>query len=112
MISVDVMAGKPYPLGATYDAHGVNFSLYADNATHVELCLFNSLQDKTESCRINMRQRTHCTWHTYIPNLHPGQLYAYRVHGPYEPHKGHRFNPNKLLLDPYAKAITGLPKCT
>ena len=109
-MTLNVLPGKPYPLGATWDGEGINFCLYADNATHVELCLFNSTKSKTESARIKMYQRTHAVWHTYIRDLKPGQLYAYRVHGAYEPHNGHRFNPNKLLLDPYAKAITGLPE--
>jgi isoamylase len=109
-MTLNALPGTPYPLGATWDGAGINFCLYADNATHIELCLFNSIKDKTESHRVKMRQRTHCVWHTYIPDLKPGQLYGYRVHGPYEPYNGHRFNPNKLLLDPYAKAITGLPK--
>ena len=109
-MTLDALPGKPYPLGATWDDKGINFCLYADNATHVELCLFNSVDDKKETQRIKMQQRTHCVWHSFIPGLKPGQLYGYRVHGPYEPHNGHRFNPNKLLLDPYAKAITGLPE--
>ncbi|GAB3196937.1 glycogen operon protein [Pontibacter aydingkolensis] len=98
--------GNPYPLGATWDGEGVNFALYADNATGVELCLFSSAEDETESLKIKMAERTHQVWHAYLPDLKPGQLYGYRVHGPYEPENGHRFNPHKLLLDPYAKAIS------
>lgn len=99
--------GSPYPLGATYDGKGVNFSLYAENATGVELCLFGDTNDPAESQKIPIRERTHQIWHIYIPGIHPGQLYGYRVHGPYEPNQGLRFNPNKLLIDPYAKAIAG-----
>jgi len=105
-----VYSGKPYPLGSTYDGKGVNFALYAENATGVELCLFNSPNDPTESLKIKIKERSHQVWHVYIPELEPGQLYGYRVYGPYEPHNGHRFNPNKLLIDPYAKAISGIIK--
>jgi isoamylase len=107
---MNILPGNPYPLGAQATDEGVNFCLYADNAAKVELCLFNTVDDKKESQRIKMYQRTHCVWHTFIKGLKPGQLYAYRVNGPFEPHNGHRFNTNKLLLDPYAKAITGLPE--
>ncbi|MCD8742012.1 glycogen debranching protein GlgX [Mucilaginibacter roseus] len=100
--------GKPYPLGATWDGEGVNFTLYADNATGVELCLFDSTDAKSESQKIKLYERSHQVWHVYLPGVKPGQLYGYRVHGPYEPQNGHRFNPNKLLLDPYAKAIAGV----
>ncbi|MCC8407551.1 glycogen debranching protein GlgX [Mucilaginibacter sp. UR6-1] len=100
--------GKPYPLGATWDGEGVNFTLYADNATGVELCLFDSPEATAESNRIKLYERSHQVWHIYLPGVKPGQLYGYRVHGPYEPQNGHRFNPNKLLLDPYAKAIAGV----
>jgi isoamylase len=99
--------GNAYPLGATGDKDGVNFALFADNATGVELCLFNSPQDETEIAKIKMTERSHQVWHTYVPGLKPGQLYGYRVHGPYDPKNGHRFNPSKLLIDPYAKAISG-----
>ena len=98
--------GHPYPLGATWDGKGVNFALYADNAKGVDLCLFQSLENPKET-RHRMMERTHQVWHVYVPNLAPGQLYGFRVHGPYQPQNGHRFNPNKLLLDPYAKAIAG-----
>jgi len=100
--------GKPYPLGVTYDAKGANFVLFAENATGVDLCLFDSPDDKRERHRIKITERTHSNWHIYIPGIKPGQLYGYRVHGDYNPKKGHRFNPNKLLIDPYAKAITGI----
>ncbi len=106
-MKVTVYPGSPYPLGATWDGEGVNFALYADNATAVELCLFNSITDEKESAKIKMAERTHQVWHAYLPDIKPGQLYGYRVHGPYEPENGHRFNPHKLLIDPYAKAISG-----
>lgn len=102
-----VYPGSPFPLGATWDGHGVNFALYSENATGIDLCLFNTPDDpKPKTIRI--KERTHHVWHAYIPKLRPGQLYGYRVYGPYEPQHGHRFNPNKLLLDPYAKAITDI----
>ncbi len=94
-------------MGATWDGEGVNFALFSENATAVELCLFNSEDDKTEAAKVKMTERTHQVWHTYLPGVKPGQLYGFRVHGPFEPHNGHRFNPHKLLLDPYAKAISG-----
>ncbi|MGI8637465.1 MAG: glycogen debranching protein GlgX [Segetibacter sp.] len=99
--------GHPYPLGATWDGKGVNFALYADNATGVTLCLFKSESDKKEFAKIELTERTHQIWHIYLPNAKPGQLYGYRVHGPYDPQNGHRYNANKLLIDPYAKAIAG-----
>ena len=85
---------------------GVNFALYADNATSIDLCLYKSLDDPKET-RHRLMERTHHIWHIYIPNLAPGQLYGYRVHGPYDPMNGHRYNHHKLLIDPYAKAISG-----
>jgi len=103
-----VWPGNPYPLGASWDGKGVNFALYAENATKVELCLFDSVDAVKESSRIAMPEHTDQVWHVYLPDATPGQLYGYRVHGPYEPAKGHRFNPNKVLLDPYAKAISPL----
>ncbi len=99
--------GKPYPLGATWDGNGVNFALFAENATSVELCLFDGPDADAESQRILLDEQTDRTWHVYIPGLQPGQRYGYRVYGPYEPESGHRFNPQKLLVDPYAKAIDG-----
>ncbi len=102
-----IYPGKPYPLGASWDGDGVNFALYSENATKVELCLFDKDKPIQESQRVSLKERTHDVWHVYIPGLKLGQLYGYRVHGPYEPENGHRFNPNKLVIDPYAKAISG-----
>ncbi len=101
-----VWPGQPYPLGATWDGAGVNFALFSENATGVELCLFNDAADSAESIRIPIRERDDQIWHCYLPDVRPGQLYGYRVHGPYAPHEGHRFNPQNLLIDPYAKAIS------
>src|SRR5687767_3643165 len=100
--------GSAYPLGATYDGHGVNFALYSDNASAIELCLFSTPEDETETATIKLTERSHHVWHTYLPEIKPGQLYGYRVYGKYEPENGHRFNPSKLLIDPYAKAIAGI----
>ena len=100
-----VLPGRPYPLGATWDGIGVNFALFSENATKVELCLFDSAQAPVEFLRIPLPSVTSDVWHCYLPDARPGQLYGYRVHGQYAPSKGHRFNPNKVLLDPYAKAI-------
>lgn len=101
-----VWPGSPYPLGATWDGEGVNFALFSEHADKVELCLFDP-QGKRELIRIEMRWQTDQVFHCYLPEARPGLLYAYRVYGPYEPENGHRFNPNKLLLDPYAKAFQG-----
>src|SRR4051812_13514427 len=100
-----VWPGRPYPLGATFDGAGVNFALFSEHATKVELCLFDSTDDERESQRVVLREQTDMVWHGYLPDAEPGQLYGYRVHGPYDPANGHRFNPNKVVLDPYAKAI-------
>jgi glycogen operon protein len=102
-----VWPGRPYPQGATWDGEGVNFSLFSENAEAVELCLFASDTDAEPTARVWMRERTDMIWHAYLPDVRPGQLYGYRVHGPYEPSRGHRFNPAKLLVDPFAKAVTG-----
>ncbi len=99
--------GKPYPLGAVWDGEGVNFSLFSQNAEKVELCLFDSADPQIQTCCITLEEHTDLAWHIYLPGIGPGQLYGYRVHGPYQPRRGKRFNPAKLLLDPYAKAITG-----
>jgi len=102
-----VWPGQPYPLGAIWDGQGVNFAIFSENATAVELCLFNHQDDAVESHKIPVRERTDQVWHCYLPDVRPGQFYGYRVHGPYDPNSGNRFNPAKLLIDPYAKAITG-----
>jgi glycogen operon protein len=102
-----VWPGKPYPLGATWDGQGVNFALFSEHATAVDLCLFDGPKHAKESLRIRLEERTDQIWHVYIPGLWPGQHYGYRVHGPYAPEEGHRFNPAKLLIDPYAKSIAG-----
>jgi isoamylase len=101
-----IWPGSPHPLGATWDGEGVNFALFSEHARAVELCLFDA-SGTFESARIRLPERTDHVWHGYFPDVRPGQLYAYRVHGPYAPGEGHRFNPHKLVLDPYAKAITG-----
>jgi isoamylase len=101
-----ILEGTSTQLGATWDGLGVNFSLFSANATKVELCLFD--QNGTEEIqRIELPEYTNEVWHGYLPDVGPGTVYAYRVHGPYEPEKGHRFNPNKLVSDPYAKAHIG-----
>jgi len=102
-----VWPGNPFPLGATWTGDGVNFAIFSENATAVELCLFEQADSATEIARIPVRERSNKVWHSFLPDLRPGQLYGYRVHGPFAPEQGHRFNPQKLLLDPYAKAITG-----
>jgi glycogen operon protein len=102
-----VWPGEPQPLGATWDGEGVNFALFSEHAERVELCLFDSPEDKTERHRIPLLERSNHVYHGYLPDVRPGQLYGYRVHGPFAPLLGHRFNAHKLLLDPYAKAIAG-----
>ncbi len=109
-MTLRIWPGRPYPLGATWDGAGVNFALFSENATGVELCLFRDPGDTEEAAKIRLRERTDQVWHCYLPDARPGQYYGYRVHGPYEPRDGHRFNPAKLLIDPYAKAITGAIK--
>jgi glycogen operon protein len=101
-----IWPGRPYPLGATWDGKGVNFALFSAHATKVELCLFDA-NGVREIGRITLPEYTDEVWHGYLPDARPGTLYGYRVHGPYEPRNGHRFNPHKLLLDPYAKALFG-----
>ncbi|MDI6851996.1 MAG: glycogen debranching protein GlgX [Deltaproteobacteria bacterium] len=98
--------GRPYPLGATWDGSGTNFALFSENAARVELCLFDGGREKC----VPMAEQTDMVWHVYLPDVRPGQLYGYRVDGPYAPREGHRFNRAKLLLDPYAKAIAGTIK--
>ncbi|HUJ91854.1 MAG TPA: hypothetical protein VLW05_04085, partial [Gaiellaceae bacterium] len=101
---MDVWPGRPFPLGATWDGEGTNFSLFSENARRVELCLFDEDDGET---RIELTERTAFHWHCYVPGVGPGRRYGYRVHGPYDPASGRRFNPAKLLVDPYAKAIEG-----
>jgi glycogen operon protein len=100
-----VWPGRPYPLGATWDGAGVNFAIFSEHATKIELCLFDAVETQAETHRITLPEHTDMVWHAYLPDVQPDQLYGYRVHGPFEPQKGHRFNPNKIVLDPYAKAI-------
>ena len=100
--------GRPYPLGSTWDGEGVNSRFFSENATAVERCLFDKADAHRESARIRMEEQTDQVWHVYLPGLWPGQHYGYRVHGPYAPEAGHRFNPNKLLIAPYAKYIAGI----
>jgi isoamylase len=107
MDKVQVWPGKPYPLGATWTGKGVNFALYSANATGVDLCLFEAPDTDRENIRIRLREVTDHIWHVFLPDAKPGQLYAYRVYGLYEPAAGHRFNASKVLIDPYAKAIAG-----
>ncbi len=99
-----IYPGHPYPLGATYDGAGTNFSLFSEVAQKVELCLFDEGGHET---RIELPEMTAFCWHGYLPNVVPGQRYGFRVHGPWAPAEGHRCNPAKLLLDPYAKAVEG-----
>jgi isoamylase len=101
---MDVWPGHPFPLGPAWDGHGTNFSLFSENATRVELCLFDAEDRET---RVEQTEREAFNWHCYIPGIGPGQRYGYRVYGEYDPASGHRFNPGKLLIDPYAKAIEG-----
>ncbi|MCA8906431.1 MAG: glycogen debranching protein GlgX [Rhodospirillaceae bacterium] len=98
--------GRPYPLGPSWDGRGVNFALFSANATKVELCLFDA-SGQRETERIALPERTDHVWHGYLPEIGPGQLYGYRVHGPHAPEAGHRFNPHKLLMDPYARSLVG-----
>ncbi len=99
-----VLPGVAYPLGASWNGHGVNFAIYAENATGVELCL---VDESARERRFRLPERTAFVWHGYLPGIRPAQLYGYRVHGPYEPERGLRFNANNLLLDPYARAVDG-----
>ena len=101
-----VWPGNPYPRGATWDGEGVNFALFSEHAEKVELCLFDPT-GRRELQRIEVREHTDQIWHCYLPDARPGLLYGYRAYGPYDPARGHRFNPNKLLLEPYAKDIVG-----
>ncbi|MGH7468437.1 MAG: glycogen debranching protein GlgX, partial [Longimicrobiales bacterium] len=106
-VQLKILPGRPYPLGATWDGQGTNFSLYSEHATAVELCLFDARDPTQEYARTFLPETTAHVWHGYLVGMRPGQLYGYRVHGPFEPERGFRFNPAKLLLDPYAKAVAG-----
>jgi isoamylase len=101
---MEVWPGGSYPLGATFDGAGTNFAIFSSVADSVELCLFDSRGRET---RITMTERGALVWHAYLPRIGPGQRYGYRVHGPYDPAHGHRCDPHKLLIDPYAKALEG-----
>lgn len=112
MNSLRMWAGAPYPLGATWDGGGVNFALFASRATNVELCLFDRGEPNRECARVQLRECSEQVWHAYLPDIRPGQLYGYRVDGPYAPREGLRYNPNKLLIDPYARALAGVARFT
>jgi isoamylase len=107
MTSARTFLGYPYPLGATWMGNGVNFAIFSEDATGVELCLFDSIEPIQENIRIPVTERTDQVWHIFLPDVRPGQLYGLRVSGPFDPEHGLRFNSSKLLLDPYAKAIAG-----
>jgi isoamylase len=102
-----VWRGRQFPLGASWEGHGVNFALFSDDATSVDLCLFDGAGDANEAARVGLQECTDQVWHCFLPDVRPGQLYGYRVHGPYAPERGQRFNPGKLLIDPYALALSG-----
>jgi pullulanase/glycogen debranching enzyme len=101
-----LLPGAPFPLGAAFDGLGANFALFSAHAEGVELCVFDDA-GQHETARYRLAARTDGVWHGYLPQARPGLVYGYRVHGPYATHEGHRFNPNKLLLDPYARAVLG-----
>ncbi|MQA99942.1 MAG: hypothetical protein GEU78_06570 [Actinobacteria bacterium] len=101
---MDLWPGEPTPLGARWTGEGTNFALFSENATGVELCLFDERGDQTV---LPLTDVTAFVWHGYVPGVGPGQRYGFRVHGPFAPERGHRFNPSKLLIDPYAHAIEG-----
>jgi len=103
-----VWPGRPYPRGAFWDGEGVNFAIFSAHAEKVELCLFDA-KGKSEVQRVELKERSDLVWHCYLPEARPGLLYGFRVHGPYRPEEGHRFNPNKLLIEPYATDIVGTP---
>src|SRR4051812_21667569 len=107
MTQVRTFLGQPFPLGATWTGNGVNFAIFSEHANGVELCLFDSMEDAKEYVRVPITESTDQVWHIFLPDARPGQLYGFRVYGPYDPERGLRFNSSKLLLDPYAKAIAG-----
>ena len=102
-----IWLGYRYPLGATWMGNGVNFAIFSEHATSVELCLFDEVDSPQENIRIPMTEQTDQVWHIFLPEVRPGQLYGYRVYGPYDPERGARFNPNKLLIDPCAHSFAG-----
>ncbi len=106
-MALRILPGRPHPLGATWDGHGVNFAVFSENAESVELCFYDSIDPTKQTSSIRVREQTAHVWHCYIPGIRPSQLYGYRVHGPFRPEHGLRFNPAKLLIDPYAKAVAG-----
>ncbi|MFW5634769.1 MAG: hypothetical protein ACOCYR_07760 [Erythrobacter sp.] len=106
MIAGALEPGSPYPLGSTFDGLGVNFAVFSAHATRVELCLFDAT-GKRQLASHDLPEWTDEVWHGYLPGARPGQLYGFRAHGPYAPHDGHRFNPHKLLIDPYARKLEG-----
>ena len=107
MIPIKTWMGYPYPLGATWMGNGVNFAVFSEHATSIDLCLFDRANATQENIRIPMTEQTDQVWHVFLPQVRPGQLYGYRVFGPYDPESGQRFNSSKLLIDPYARAIAG-----
>src|SRR5688572_9502912 len=102
---MQIWPGQPYPLGATFDGVGTNFSIFSESAERVELCLFDDAGVETP---VELPEATALCWHVYLPEVRPGQRYGYRIHGPWAPEEGLWSNPNKLLMDPYAKAIEGM----
>ena len=106
---VHIFPGKPTPLGASWEGQGVNFALFSEHATKVELLLFARKENPAPTEVFELPEKTGPIWHGYLSDVEPGLLYGYRVHGPYEPENGHRFNANKVLLDPYARAIGRTP---
>ena len=105
MDQIRILPGKPYPRGANWDGMGVNFSVFSENATKIEILLYDSVEAKDPAQIVTLKERTASTWHGYLPGMGPGRLYSYRAYGPYDPGRGHRFNSFKALVDPYAKAL-------
>lgn len=108
MTGTMVWPGRPYPLGASFDGEGTNFSLFSEVAERVELCLFD---EHGHQAAVDLPEVMACCWHGYLPGVRPGQRYGFRVHGPWAPEQGQRCNPAKLLLDPYARAVAGPVQC-
>jgi len=104
-----VWPGRPYPRGVFWDGEGVNFAIFSEHADKMELCLFDA-KGRSEVQRIELKERTNFVWHCFLPEARPGLLYGFRAYGPFRPTEGHRFNPNKLLIEPYAKDIVGTPR--